>query len=52
VAQFAFERELADKLDYQVATDTIAHIPPTIRPTLSDEIIEEFEKDNVTYART
>jgi len=25
---------------------------PTIRPSLTDEIIEEFQKDSITYSRT
>jgi transitional endoplasmic reticulum ATPase len=51
VAQFAFEQELALKRDYRVTTDTIFEIIPGIRPSLTDEIIMEFEKDSVTYAR-
>jgi SpoVK/Ycf46/Vps4 family AAA+-type ATPase len=52
VAQFAFEEELNSNQDYQVTTQTIKQIIPRIRPTLTDEIIEEFEKDRVTFART
>lgn len=52
VAQFAFEQELAKKQDYKVTTDTIGQILPSVRPTLTDEIIEEFEKDSITSART
>ena len=51
VAQFAFEQELATKKDYQVTTETFVEITPRIRPSLTDEIIEEFEKDSVTYSR-
>jgi transitional endoplasmic reticulum ATPase len=51
VAQFAFEQELAAKEDYQVTTETFVELVPRIRPSLSDEIIEEFEKDCVTYSR-
>ncbi|RJQ55111.1 MAG: AAA family ATPase, partial [Desulfobacteraceae bacterium] len=49
---FAFEEELNSNQDYQVTTQTIEQIIPRIRPTLTDEIIEEFEKDRVTFART
>ncbi len=51
VAQFAFEQELATKRDYLVSTETIFEIIPKIRPSLTDEIIEEFEKDSITYSR-
>ena len=51
VAQFAFEQELATKQDYRVTTDTIFEIIPKIRPSLTDEIIVEFEKDSITYSR-
>lgn len=52
VAQSAFEQELVNKSDYQVTTDTIAQILPKVRPTLTEEIVEQFEKDSITYART
>ena len=51
VAQFAFEQELATKQDYRVTTDTIFEIIPKIRPSLTDEIVVEFEKDSITYSR-
>ncbi len=51
VAQFAFEQELATKRDYLVTTDTIFEIVPKIRPSLTDEIIMEFEKESITYSR-
>jgi SpoVK/Ycf46/Vps4 family AAA+-type ATPase len=51
VAQFAFEQEHASKQDYRVTTDTFIQILPNIRPSLSDEIIEEFQKDSITYSR-
>jgi SpoVK/Ycf46/Vps4 family AAA+-type ATPase len=52
VAQFAFEQEYALKEDYQVTTDTFRQIAPNIRPSLADEVIEEFRKDSITYSRT
>jgi transitional endoplasmic reticulum ATPase len=52
VAQFAFEQEYANKQDYRVTTDTFIQILPKIRPSLTDEIIEEFQKDSITYSRT
>jgi SpoVK/Ycf46/Vps4 family AAA+-type ATPase len=52
VAQFAFEQEYASRQDYRVTTDIFVQILPTIRPSLTDEIIEEFQKDSITYSRT
>ena len=52
VAQFAFEQEFASKLNYQVATETFVEILPKIKPSLTEEIIEEFQKDIITYSRT
>jgi transitional endoplasmic reticulum ATPase len=50
-AQFAFEQELAGKEDYWVTTETVLDIMPKIRPSLTDEIVTEFEKDSVSYSR-
>ena len=50
-AQFAFEQEIARKEDYKVTTTTISHVMSKVRPSLTDEIIKEFEKDSITYAR-
>jgi len=52
VAQFAFEQEYASRQDYRVTTNIFVQILPTIRPSLTDEIIEEFRKDSITYSRT
>jgi SpoVK/Ycf46/Vps4 family AAA+-type ATPase len=51
VAQFAFEQEIERKEDYKVTTETVSHIMSKVRPSLTDEIIKEFEKDSITYAR-
>ena len=51
VAQFAFEQEFASKEDYRVNTDTFMQIMPKMRPSLSDEVIAEFEKDSISYSR-
>ncbi len=51
VAQFAFEQELLIKRDYRVTTDTILEILPKIRPSLTEEVSVEFEKDTLTYCR-
>lgn len=52
VAQFAFEQEYTNGQDYRVTTDTFIQILAKIRPSLTDEIIEEFQKDSITYSRT
>jgi transitional endoplasmic reticulum ATPase len=52
VAQFAFEQEYASRQDYRVTTDIFVQILPTIRLSLTDEIIEAFQKDSITYSRT
>lgn len=52
VAQFAFEQEFGIRQDYQVTTDSFLQIVPKIRPSLADEVIEEFRKDSITYSRT
>jgi SpoVK/Ycf46/Vps4 family AAA+-type ATPase len=51
VAHFAFEQELATQQDYLVTAETFIHLTPKVLPSLSDEVIEEFEKDSVNYAR-
>jgi SpoVK/Ycf46/Vps4 family AAA+-type ATPase len=51
VAQLAFEQEHATKQDYRVTTETVFDIMPRIRPSLTDEIVMEFEKDSVSYSR-
>jgi SpoVK/Ycf46/Vps4 family AAA+-type ATPase len=51
VAHFAFEQELASKQDYRVTAETFIQILPKVHPSLSDEVIEEFEKDSVSYSR-
>jgi SpoVK/Ycf46/Vps4 family AAA+-type ATPase len=51
VAQFAFEQELTSKKDYRVTAETFIQILPCVRASLSDEVIEEFEKDSVIYSR-
>jgi SpoVK/Ycf46/Vps4 family AAA+-type ATPase len=51
VAQRAFEREVAEKKDYKVTTGDFVEVMVKMRPSLTDEIIEEFEKDSRQYAR-
>jgi SpoVK/Ycf46/Vps4 family AAA+-type ATPase len=51
VAQFAFEEEYASKHDYVVTTDTFLQMMPRIRPSLTEGMIEDFQKDSIAYAR-
>jgi len=51
VRQYAFEKEYAKKEDYRVTTETFVEIIPKVRPTLTNEIIEEFERDCDRYTR-
>ena len=51
VAQLAFETEYEAGQDYRVTLDTFRQIMPTIRPSLTDEMIEELHKDCITYSR-
>jgi len=45
VRQEAFEREYVRGEDYQVTTETFLAMIESVSPTLTDAIIEEFEKD-------
>ena len=36
----------------ECSSERIMHIVPKVRPSLTDEVIEEFRKDSVTYSRT
>jgi len=51
VALSAFEQELASRNDYLVTAATFIDIEPKILPSLSTEMILEFEKDSLTYSR-
>jgi len=51
VAQFSFEQELVTKQDYRVTTETILKIIPKTPPSLTEEVIAEFEKDCIAYSR-
>lgn len=52
VAQYAFEQEIAEKRDFKAGTDTILRIVEKVEPSLTEQIIDEFEKDRVFYSRT
>ena len=51
VAHYAFEQELASSEDFLVTAETFMRVEPKVEPSLSDEIIAEFEKDSVSYSR-
>ncbi len=51
-AQFAFERELATNSDYRVGTEAILQVMAETKPSLTGEVIEEFERDSIDYCRT
>jgi SpoVK/Ycf46/Vps4 family AAA+-type ATPase len=51
VAQFAFEQEHASKEDYRVTAETFFQIRAKVRPSLTEDVIEEFEKDIRIYSR-
>jgi SpoVK/Ycf46/Vps4 family AAA+-type ATPase len=51
VAHFAFEQELTERDDYRVTTETFIQIMEKVRPSLSSDVIEEFEKDSIGYSR-
>jgi SpoVK/Ycf46/Vps4 family AAA+-type ATPase len=51
VAQFAFEQEHASKEDYRVTAEAFLQIRVKVHPSMSEEVIEEFEKDVKTYSR-
>lgn len=44
VAHFAFEHEFSTQKDYRVTAETFINIMPSVRPSLSAEVIEEFER--------
>ncbi len=51
VRQYSFEKEYTKKEDYRVTTETFMEIIPKVRPTLTNKIIEEFERDCNRYTR-
>ena len=51
VTQAAFEKELVQGEDFRLTTDAFLDVLPRVRPTLTDEIIRDFEQDCVKYTR-
>jgi transitional endoplasmic reticulum ATPase len=51
LAQQAFEEEYASKKNFPVTTEVIVRTLETFRPSLTEEMIEEFKEDIATYSR-
>ena len=51
VRQISFEREYEEEGNYRVTTETFLEMIPEIVPTLSKEVIEEFDRDCEKYTR-
>jgi len=51
VRQLGFEREYTSGGDYRITTEAFMEVIPNIRPSLTDEIIEEFRQDYERYTR-
>ncbi|MEG6549393.1 ATP-binding protein [Desulfocurvibacter africanus] len=51
VAQHAFEKEYQNKDNFSVTTEVISQAITSIRPSLTDEMIEEHKEDISTYSR-
>jgi SpoVK/Ycf46/Vps4 family AAA+-type ATPase len=51
VTQTVFEREYTLGGDYRVTTEVILEALRTVRPTLTDDIIQEFQHDMIDYTR-
>jgi transitional endoplasmic reticulum ATPase len=51
VTQHAFEQEYVVGTDYRITTDVFLEKLPAMRPTLTEEIIREFEQDCAEYTR-
>ena len=51
VRQVAFEGEFVKGEDYRVTTETFLEMIPKVPPTLTHEIIQEFQQDYAHYTR-
>lgn len=51
VRQHAFDQEFNQQHEYQVTTETFLKILPSVRSTLTEEIITEFQEDCEEYTR-
>jgi transitional endoplasmic reticulum ATPase len=51
VRQLGFEREYATGGDYRITTETFMEVIPEMRPSLTDEGLEEFRQDYDLFSR-
>jgi SpoVK/Ycf46/Vps4 family AAA+-type ATPase len=51
VTHTAFERELVIGRDYQITTEMFLEKIPEVKPSLTDKITEEFERDCREFTR-
>lgn len=51
VTQKAFEKELAEGKDYKIGTNDFLELLPSVKPSLSVQIIKQFEKDCQKFTR-
>lgn len=51
VRQHAFDQEFDQEHEYKVSTETFLNILPSVRPTLTEELITEFQEDCEDYTR-
>jgi SpoVK/Ycf46/Vps4 family AAA+-type ATPase len=51
IASFSFEMEVNSKNNYLVTTETFMNMEPKIVPSLSVDVLDEFEKDSAIFSR-
>jgi transitional endoplasmic reticulum ATPase len=51
VRQHAFDQEYTLQHEYLVTTETFMEMLPSVRPTLTEELITEFQEDSAEYTR-
>ena len=51
VAHYAFEQEVANRENYLVSVQTFVDILPKVLPSLSEQVLDEFAKDIVSFSR-
>ena len=51
IAQYAFDREYETGKDFVVTTECILEKITLVRPSLTDEVMTQFQEDVVTYSR-
>jgi transitional endoplasmic reticulum ATPase len=51
VTQVAFEKELAQGKDHRLSTDSFLQTLPRVRPSLTEDVIREFQEDCAKFTR-